>query len=75
MLSWLIYVAAANTVPPIWSTSDYFRAGFQNVIDNVKTGDDAFPIPSFEFPFTSALTGIPELGYGVKHYEGDDYFG
>ena len=75
MLTWLLHAAGATTVPPTWTTSNYFRAGYQNVIDNVLTGDDASPIPSYEFTFTSALTGTPELGYGIKDYEPDDYLG
>lgn len=68
ILAWLTYAIGATTVAPTWTTSNYFRAGYQNVIDNVLTGDDATPIPSYEFTFTSALSGVPELGYGMKNY-------
>ena len=53
-------------------TNNYFRAGNEDVISTL-TGSDANPVPSYTFTFSSALTGVPELGYGIKNYEGDDY--
>ena len=37
------------------------------------TNSSAFPKPTYTFTFSSPLSGMPELGYGVKDYEGNDY--
>ena len=37
--------------------------------------DWQFSNPTYTFTFSSPLTGIPELGYGIKNYEADDYLG
>ena len=67
-LSLLVQVFPLNsTLAPIWVTSDYFRAGNQNVISNL-TGSSAVPAPTYTFTFTSPLSGVPELGYGIKNY-------
>ena len=69
----LTFVFSFNqTVQPIWVTSSYFRAGNQAVISTL-TGSSANPPPRYTFTFSSPLTGIPELGYGIKNYEGNDY--
>ena len=67
-----VTLSANNTVEPIWLTSDYLRAGNRDVIHNL-TGSDADPVPTFTFTFSSPLSGVPDLGYGIKNYEGGDY--
>ena len=62
------------TVPPAWIKSDYFRAGYEDVIDSF-TDENTNPVPSYTFTFTSALSGLPELGYGIKSFSADDYLG
>ena len=54
-------------VEPVWVTSDYFRAGNEAVINSL-TGSSVTPM--YTFTFSSALPGIPNLGYGIKNYEG-----
>jgi hypothetical protein len=56
------------SVPPTWLTSPYFRAGNQAVIQ-VLTGNNQ--TPTFTFSFSSALTGSPDLAYGIKNYRGN----
>ena len=65
-----IQLAAAVTNEPVWSTSAYFRAGNEYVI-STKTGSDQ--TPQYTFTFSSALSGVPNLGYGIKNYEGKAY--
>lgn len=60
-------LVAAVTNDPIWSTSNYFRAGNENVINTVTGSDQT---PTYTFTFSSALSGVPNLGYGIKKYEG-----
>ena len=52
---------------PIWITSNFMRAGFENVITTL-TGSDYDPI--YTFTFSSALPGVPNLAYGIKQYRG-----
>ena len=74
-LPFLLFLTfSLNTTSPVWVTSNYFRAGNQNVISTL-TGKNANPPPTYTFTFSSPLTGIPELGYGIKNYEADDYLG
>ena len=54
-------------VEPVWVTSNYFRAGNEAVINSL-TGSSVTPM--YTFTFSSALPGIPNLGYGIKNYEG-----
>ena len=65
--------AAIFTTPPIWITSNYVRAGNENVIAT-RTNETASPVPSHTFTFSSPLNGTPHLGYGIKAYEGTGYF-
>ena len=57
------------SVQPTWLTSPYFRAGNQAVITTL-TGNSS--TPTFPFIFSSPLTGIPSLAYGIKNYRGTD---
>ena len=68
----VLLTLSLDTIDPIWITSNYFRAGNEDVIAVLTTSNQA---PQFTFTFSSSLTGVPELGYGVKSYEGKDYFG
>lgn len=55
------------SVEPTWLTSPYFRAGSQKIISSA-TGNSSKP--AFVFTFSSALSGVPNLAYGVKNYRG-----
>jgi len=52
---------------PIWITSPYFRAGNDKVISTM-TGNTSKP--TYTFTFSSPLSGIPNLAYGIKNYRG-----
>lgn len=62
-----------NSVAPTWITSNYMRAGNQDVIATL-TGSAIDPIHTFTF--SSALPGVPNLAYGIKRYRGNsiNYF-
>ena len=60
---------AMKSNPPIWSTSEFFRAGNQDIIATL-TDQSTVPIPQFTFIFSSPLSGMPKLGYGIKSYHG-----
>ena len=64
----LIEVNSYTSVSPTWLTSSYFRAGNQIIISSA-TGNSSKP--SFVFTFSSALSGIPNLAYGIKNYRGN----
>ena len=64
----LTFVASYNAVAPTWLTSPYFRAGNNKVI-NRNTGNNT--TPTYTFTFSSSLTGVPNLAYGVKSYRGN----
>ena len=70
----IIHTVSIYTTPPVWVTSNYVRAGNENVIA-VLTNQTTTPIPNHNFTFSSPLTGTPNLGYGIKAYEGYDYLG
>lgn len=55
-------------VPPIWITSPYLKAGFNNII-TVLTGNTATPTATIPFP-GGAFTSIPNIGYGASTYNG-----
>ena len=63
----LNFVVPYTTIAPTWLSSPYFRAGNNKVI-NKNTGNSS--TPTYTFTFSSALTGIPNLAYGVKNYRG-----
>ena len=69
----LLYATAHQSifVQPVWVTSNYFRAGNEAVINSL-TGSSVTPM--YTFTFSSALPGIPNLGYGIKNYEGTSAF-
>lgn len=59
-----------DSVAPTWLTSPYFRAGNQAVIKTL-TGNNQ--TPTYTFTFSSPLTGLPSLAYGIKNYRGKDH--
>lgn len=67
-------VLSLYTTQPVWVTSPYVRAGSENVI-SVTTNETTLPVPTHRFFFSTPLTGTPNLGYGIKAYEGYDYLG
>ena len=60
-----------SEVPPTWLTSPYFRANNEGVIQTLTGAGVA---PNYTFIFSSNLTGLPNIAYGVKGYEGKLYF-
>ena len=78
-LAFTLYLFLLTTVvkgyaeaDPVWLTSDFFRAGNEDVI-NTLTGNDQ--TPEYTFHFSSSLPGVPNLAYGIKNYIGNDYMG
>jgi len=71
IFSVLLYfeVYSYTAASPTWMVSPYFRAGNNKVIQT-KTGNSSKP--TYVFTFSSALSGIPNLAYGVKNYRGND---
>jgi hypothetical protein len=63
-----IETTSYTATSPTWLTSAYFRAGNENVIIK-KTGNNT--TPTYTFTFSSALSGTPNLAYGVKNYRGN----
>lgn len=53
--------------PPTWLTSNYIRSGNQNLFTTLTGSTVSF---TYTFPFSSNLSGIPNLGYGIKAYQG-----
>ena len=66
------FINAETSVAALWLTSNYMRAGNENVIKEL-TGEAIDPI--YTFTFSSALPGIPNLAYGIRRYRGADWFG
>lgn len=67
-LVWVTAVLGRYTIPPTWVTSNLVRAGNNFVIRSL-TGNSR--TPNYTFTFSSNLSGIPYLGYGIKAYEGN----
>ena len=69
LLSLMLTAVECQTyyLEPVWVTSNYFRADNQAVISTL-TGSNVKP--TFRFTFSSPLPGMPNLGYGIKNYEG-----
>lgn len=68
---WTFFIeleSAYNTTQPTWVTSPYFRAGNNKVI---STTTGAGSKPTYTFTFSSALSGVPNLAYGIKNYRGN----
>jgi hypothetical protein len=69
LLLFLIHsILSINTSNPIWKTSIYFRAGQENAISTL-TGNTK--TPQYTFVFSSALTGVPNIAYGISKYQGN----
>ena len=62
---------AYQTALPVWLTSPLFRAGNNAVISNF-TGSATNP--QYTFTFSTALSDIPNLAYGIKGYRGKEIF-
>jgi hypothetical protein len=63
--------SAYNSTGPTWLPSPYFRAGNNRVITTkTAAGQQTY----YTFTFSSALSGIPNLAYGVKNYRGKQSF-
>lgn len=63
--------SAYNSTGPTWLPSPYFRAGNNRVIiTKTAAGQQTY----YTFTFSSALSGIPNLAYGVKNYRGKQSF-
>jgi hypothetical protein len=67
LLNLLFSSLSYTSVGPTWITSNYMRAGNQDVIATL-TGSAIDPIHTFTF--SSALPGFPNLAYGIKRYRG-----
>ena len=63
-------VSAYTTDLPIWVTSPLFRAGHNAVISSF-TGSGTNP--QYIFTFSSPLSGVPNLAYGIKGYRGTTF--
>ena len=71
LLVFVLWQATAYlTQAPVWLTSPLFRAGNNEVI-NTFTGSGTNP--QYTFHFSSSLSGIPSLAYGIKGYRGTLY--
>lgn len=75
----VVFVECFVQYQPTWLTSNYIRAGNQNLFITL-TGSGV--LNTYIFTFSSSLSGIPLLGYGIKSYQGthqiivgSDYFG
>ena len=68
VISLISAIAAYNTTAPVWITSPLFRAGDKRVIDFNLTGSGTNP--RYVFTYSSSLTGVPNLAYGIKAYRG-----
>jgi hypothetical protein len=73
LVSFIILLTRAysySTSDPVWLPSPYFRAGNDKIISTM-TGNDS--MPTYTFTFSSALSGVPNLAYGIKNYRGIFY--
>lgn len=76
LILWVSYIFllfetySYSVAAPVWITSPYFRAGNQKLISS-RTGNNT--TPTFTFTFSSSLSGVPNLAYGIKNYRGDKF--
>jgi hypothetical protein len=73
----LVYLVTtvSLSVSPTWLTSSYVQADTNFVIDALQTG---IPVglsltPTATMTFVNPFMSIPNLGYGICGYEGNDY--
>lgn len=59
-------------VPPTWLTSSYIQSNSKSIITTL-TGNSMTPTATLTF--ATAFSSIPNIGYGIAGYEGDDYLG
>lgn len=70
----LIYqIGCIVNVAPSWKTSNYIQAASHKVINYVMTGSGTTPKATIPFP-NGSFSAIPNLGYGVSGYEGNNAF-
>ena len=67
LLSLVFCSSSYTSVAPTWVTSNYMRAGSQDVIATLTGSSND---PTFIFTFSSPLPGVPNLAYGIKRYRG-----
>jgi hypothetical protein len=65
-------VKGYDEVEGTWLSSSYFRAGNENVINHLTGAGEEV---TYTFLFSSALSAVPNLAYGLKNYIGNDYLG
>lgn len=65
-----VHLALFIQVPPTWVASTLTRAGTQNVINNILTGNTSSP--NVTITFSSGFSAIPNLCYGISRYEAND---
>lgn len=64
----LVDKSSPITVAPTWMSSPFVKAGQNNLINNVKTGNTS--TPQATMTFSSAYSSPPHLAYGIINYEG-----
>lgn len=68
---------AFGQVAPTWITSSYVQAASQRILNGdacgCKTGNASTPTATMTF--ASAFSAVPNLGFGITNYQGDDVFG
>lgn len=64
-------------VAPTWITSNYLQADSKKVINGDVTGTTVgnASTPTATIPFTTAFGAVPNLGYGISNYQGNDNLG
>jgi hypothetical protein len=62
-----VFVKCVIQYAPTWITNTYIRAGNMNLFTTL-TGQGV--LNTYVFSFSSNLSGVPMLGYGVKSYAG-----
>jgi hypothetical protein len=73
LFAFLVKLGNTIQVAPTWVTSPYVQAASAKLINGVRTGNTSTPIVTMTF--ATAFTVVPNLGYGIIRYEGNDYLG
>lgn len=63
----LTRVDSYNSVSPTWVTNNYFRAENNKVINS---NTNAITTRTKTINYSSAMTGVPQLVFGMKSYRG-----
>lgn len=72
LFCWLLLEVELIGVSPVWLTSPYVQADTKSII-TTKTGNSSTPTATLTFP--NAFSNLPNIGYGIDGYEGDDFLG